>query len=94
MKTSTAEKATTVATLPASMLSCPSSGPMVRSSRNSSPAGKAPARSSTARLVDSSTEKLPVMMPDPPGMWLWITGALITSSSSTMAKGLPIFSAV
>jgi hypothetical protein len=36
----------------------------------------------------------PVMMPEPPGMWLWITGAEITSSSSTMAKGLPMFCAV
>ena len=32
----------------------------------------------------------PVMMPDPPGMWLWITGAEITSPSRTMAKGWPI----
>ncbi len=82
------------ASRPASMLSCPSSGPIVRSSRKVSSAGSAPARSSTARSVDSSTEKLPVMMPDPPGMWLWITGAEITSSSRTIAKGEPMFSAV
>ncbi len=94
MNTSTAANATRQAMVPASMLSCPSSGPTVRSSRKVSSAGSAPARSSTARLVDSSTEKLPVMMPDPPGMWLWITGAEITSSSSTMAKGEPMFSAV
>ena len=70
------------------------SGPTVRSSRKVIPSGSAPARNSTARLVDSSTVKLPVMMPEPPGIWLWITGALITSSSSTMAKGEPMFSAV
>ena len=35
------------------------SGPMVRSSRNSNPAGSAPARNRTARLVLSSTVKLP-----------------------------------
>ncbi len=46
----------------------PARGPMVRSSRKVSSAGSAPARSSTASLVDSSTVKLPVMMPEPPGM--------------------------
>ena len=39
-------------------------------------------------------EKLPVMIPDPPAMWDWMTGAEMTSSSSTMAKGEPMFSAV
>ena len=34
------------------------------------------------------------MIPDPPEMCAWITGAEITSLSSTMAKGLPMFSAV
>ena len=34
------------------------------------------------------------MMPEPPEMCAWITGAEITSLSSTMAKGLPMFSAV
>ncbi len=76
------------------MLSWPSSGPIVRSSRNVSSAGSAPARSSTASSVDSSTVNRPVMIPDPPGMWLWITGAEMTSSSSTIAKGEPMFSAV
>jgi len=94
MKASTSTKATMQAILPAAMLSAPSSGPMVRSSRNSRPAGSAPARSSTASCVLSSTVKLPVMMPEPPGMWLWITGALMTSLSRTIAKGLPMFSAV
>jgi len=70
------------------------SGPMVRSSRNSSFAGRAPARKSTASCVLSSTVKFPVMMPDPPGICDRITGAEITSSSSTMAKGAPMFCAV
>ena len=90
----TATKATTMAIRPAAILSAPSSGPMVRSSRKSSPAGKAPARKSTARLVDSSRVKLPVMMPEPPAICAWITGAEITSSSSTIAKGLPMLLAV
>ena len=70
MKTTTSPPPAIAASLPESMLSWPSSGPMVRSSRKVSPAGKAPARNSTASLVDSSTEKLPVMMPEPPAMWL------------------------
>jgi hypothetical protein len=49
-----------------------------------------PLRAADGQRVDSSTVKLPVMMPDPPGMWLWITGAEITWSSSTMAKGADI----
>ena len=57
-------------------------------------AGSAPARSRIASRVDSSGVKLPVMMPDPPEMCAWITGAEITSSSSTIANGLPMFSAV
>ena len=36
--------------------------------------------------------KLPVMIPEPPAMCAWITGAEITWLSSTMAKGLPMFS--
>ena len=86
--------ATSEASLPASIESAPSSGPMVRSSRKVISAGSAPARSNTASCVLSSTVKLPVMIPDPPAMWLWITGAEITWLSRTMAKGLPMFWAV
>ena len=94
MNSDTAMIATTAAIRPASMLSCPSSGPIVRSSRNLRPAGSAPARSSTASSVLASTVKLPVMIPDPPGIADWIVGAEITSLSSTMAKGWPMLLAV
>ena len=47
-----------------------------------------------ARRDDSSGVKLPVMIPEPPAMCAWITGAEITWLSRTMAKGLPMFSAV
>ena len=94
MKTPTANIPTMAAILPASMLSCPSSGPTVRSSRKVISAGKAPARKSTARLVDSSSVKLPVMIPDPPVMADWMVGAEMTLLSSTMAKGRPMFAPV
>ena len=57
-------------------------------------AGSAPARSRIASCDDSSGVKLPVMIPEPPEMCAWITGAEITCSSSTIANGLPMFSAV
>ena len=44
--------------------------------------------------VDSSTVKFPVICPEPPVIACRITGALITSSSSTMAKGAPTLAAV
>ena len=69
-------------------------GQLARAARMVISAGSAPARKRTARRVESSTVKLPVMMPDPPGMWLWITGAEITWLSSTMAKGWPMLFAV
>jgi hypothetical protein len=65
MKTSTATSATMLASLPASIESWPSSGPMVRSSRKIISAGSAPARSSTASSA-SSTVKLPVICPTRP----------------------------
>ena len=94
MNSTSPTSATTDASLPAWIESAPSSGPMVRSSRKVISAGSAPARRSTASWVLSSTVKLPVMIPDPPAMWLWITGAEITSPSSTIAKGSPIWAAV
>ena len=94
MKTATARPPATAATLPARIESDPSSGPIVRSSRKVILAGSAPARSSTARLVELSTVKLPVMMPEPPPICDWITGAEITLLSSTMAKGWPMWPAV
>ena len=94
MNSATSTVAIPAAILPLSMESWPSSGPMVRSSRNFIAAGSAPDRSSTARLVEDSTVKLPVMMPVPPPIWLWMVGAEITLSSSTMANGSPICAAV
>ena len=80
---------------PASMLSWPSSGPMVRSSRKSRPAGKAPARSRIARLVLSSTAET---AGDDTGATRDMAldhGALKRlRSSRTIAKGEPMFSAV
>ena len=67
---------------------------MVRCSRKVSFAGNAPDDSCTDSRVVLSTLKLPVMIPDPPGMAVWIVGAEITLSSSTMAKGLPMLLAV
>ena len=94
MNTSTPMKATIEAILPASIESAPSSGPIVCFCRNSMSAGKAPARNRTARLVLSSMVNEPEMIPEPPGIGSLIRGALITSPSSTMAKGEPTFSAV
>jgi hypothetical protein len=79
MNTSTATKATSAASSPAAMLSAPSSGPMVRSSRKVISAGSAPARSKTASSVELSTVKLPEICPDPPVIACRITGAEITS---------------
>jgi hypothetical protein len=45
-------------------------------------------------LFALSTVKLPEIWPDPPRIGSRITGADITSLSSTMAKGRPTFSCV
>ncbi len=74
---------------PARMLSAPSSGPTLRSSTTVSGAGSAPARSSTERSWAELAVKLPLIWPRPPVIGSRITGALITFSSSTMAKRLP-----
>ena len=57
-------------------------------------AGSAPARSRMARSLALCTVKLPEICPEPPRIGSRITGAEITSLSSTMAKGLPTFSCV
>ena len=57
-------------------------------------AGSAPARSRIARSLALWTVKLPEIWPEPPRIGSRITGAEITSLSSTMAKGLPTFSCV
>ena len=55
-------------------------------------AGSAPERSSTARSLARCTVKLPLICPVPPRIGSRMTGAEITLSSSTMAKGRPTFS--
>ena len=54
-------------------------------------AGSAPARSSTARSLALCGVKLPLIWPEPPVIGCWMTGAVITWLSSTMAKRLPTF---
>ena len=66
----------------------------MRSSTTVSLAGSAPARSRIARLLASSTVKLPVIWPVPPVIGERMTGAEITLPSSTMANGRPTFSDV
>ena len=80
--------------MPARMASAPNSGPTVRSSTMVSGAGRAPARSSTERSLAVRTVKEPLICPWPPVMGSRITGALITLSSSTMAKGRPTLARV
>ncbi len=57
-------------------------------------AGSAPARSSIARSLAPCTVKLPEIWPEPPVIGSRMTGAEITSLSSTMANGSPTFSDV
>ena len=85
---------TIAANFPALILSRPNSGPIVLNSKTSISAGNAPLLSRIASLLLSSTEKFPDMIPDPPGMWLRIVGAEITTSSKTIANGEPILSLV
>ncbi len=76
------------------MESAPKPGPTVRSSMMVKGAGSAPARNRIARSLALCTVKLPEIWPEPPRIGSRITGAEITSLSSTMAKGLPTFSCV
>ena len=94
MKTMTSTTPTMQAVVPALIESAPRSGPTVRSSRMMSGAGKAPARSNSARSVADCTVKLPEMTPLPPRIGSRMTGAVITLPSRTMANGLPTFSFV
>jgi len=79
---------------PASMLSWPSSGPMVRSSRKVSSAGRAPARSRIDSWFAWSKSIDPEIWPDPPVIAERMTGAEMTSLSRTIAKGWPILAEV
>src|SRR5207237_8545190 len=82
------------ASAPVAIESWPRPGPTVRSSMIVSGAGSAPARSRIARSLAACTVKLPEICPEPPVIGSRITGAEITSLSSTMAKGCPTFSNV
>src|SRR6202171_6441424 len=68
--------------------------PPVRASMMVSGAGSARARSRIARSLAACTVKLPEICPEPAVIGSRITGAEITSLSSTMAKGCPTFSEV
>ena len=57
-------------------------------------AGSAPARSRMARSLACWTVKLPEIWPEPPRIGSRMTGAEITSLSSTIANGRPTFSCV
>ncbi len=61
MKTMTSTKPTASEMAPARIASAPSSGPTLRSSTTVSGAGRAPARSSTARSVALAAVKLPLI---------------------------------
>ena len=66
MKTKMAPAPISSEIAPARTASAPSSAPTVRCSTKFSFAGRAPERSSRARLAALSTVKLPVIWPAPP----------------------------
>ncbi len=86
-----AARPTMAEVVPALTASAPSSAPTVLCSSTFIGAGRAPARSSTARSLALSTVKWPWICPEPPWMALSMTGAEITFLSRTMAKRLPMF---
>ena len=94
MKTAVASVPAIEAVTPARIESWPRPGPTVRSSTMVSFAGKAPARSSTARSLACWTVKRPEIWPDPPVIGCRTRGAEMTSLSSTMARARPTFSVV
>ena len=74
--------------------SAPKPGPTDLSSTISKGAGKAPALKRTARSAASWLLKLPVIIPEPPVIAVFITGAVITTPSKITANLLPTFSEV
>jgi len=84
----------TTAVVPLRMESSPNDGPTDRSSMILTGAGNAPARSIVARNFASSSEKFPSMIAFPFGIRERITGADCTTSSSTIARCLSIFTSV
>ena len=76
------------------MESAPKPGPTDLSSTIERGAGNAPALSNTAKSVASCEVKLPVIIPEPPVIAEFITGAVITTPSKITANLLPTFSLV
>ncbi len=66
----------------------------MRSSTICNGTGNAPARSSADSELVSAAVKLPEICPEPPTIGSWMTGALITLPSSTMANCRPTLSMV
>ena len=91
MKSTTARAAAAVEMRPLRIESAPSEGPTVRSSRNCTGAGSAPARRTIARSVASSVVNPPVIWARPDGMRSRIDGAEWTLPSRTMASRRPTF---
>src|SRR6266540_4070116 len=81
------------AVIPLRIESSPSEGPTVRSSRYVRPAGRAPARSTSARSLASSGVKLPVICPVSV-IRSWIRGADCTRLSRMIARNLPTLAPV
>ena len=80
----------TLANFPEAIESLPKPGPTERSSKIIIGTGNAPDLKTNAKSLVSWREKLPVICPLEK-IWDWITGALTTLPSKTMAKALPIF---
>ncbi|MNL58013.1 hypothetical protein D3C87_1816130 [compost metagenome] len=76
------------------MESAPRLASTVRSSITLRLAGSAPARNSTARSLAEAVVKLPLIWPEPPVIGCWITGAVMTVLSRTMAKRWPTLAEV
>ena len=77
------------AILPAAIESAPKPAPTDLSSTISSGAGRAPALNNTAKSEAPCASKLPVIIPEPPVIALFILGAVITTPSSNTANLLP-----
>ena len=91
---STNKAPATPLSMPVLIASLPKSGPTVRSSIMLNGTGNAPVRNISATSWASGSVKDPAISPRPPGIGPLITGAVITSSSSTIASTRPTLSRV
>ena len=82
------------AIFPEAMESAPKPGPTDLSSIILNGAGNAPALNKTDKSAASWDEKLPVIIPEPPVIAVFITGAVITTPSRITANLFPTFSLV